>query len=295
MADFRYPHRLQNLRATIAEPIKQDDRTLPPIDALMVSNLENARYLTGFTGSNALVIVTPSEAVFVTDGRYDLQSSYEVPGFERVVLPPGTVMAEATADVLKKLGVRRVGFESSHLTYSTYEAFVKAVQPDIELSPRTDLVEKVRLVKDADEIALIRRAITLADECFAFMRTMIRSGMTEVAVAWEMEMYMRGRGAQKLSFDSIVGAGPEQRPDPWAPRRPRHRLVGPARVRALRLRLPDRRLLLGHHPHVRCRRRSYGPAARTLRHGLRGRAARSRGDPARRDRQGTSTRSPATS
>lgn len=192
----------------MAEPVIQNEVALPAIDGLVVSYVENARYLSGFTGSNALVIVTERDAIFLTDGRYDQQSANEVGGFERVVLPPGSIMADAAADVLKKLGVGRAGFEASHLSFSAYEAMVKAVGDRVTLTPRADLVEKVRLVKDADEIAAIRRAVALTDKCHAFMRGMIRTGMTEKQVAWEMEMFLRGNGAPRLGFDSIVGSGP---------------------------------------------------------------------------------------
>ena len=208
MSDFRYPHRLASLRRAMAEPVIQNEVALPAIDGLVVSYVENARYLSGFTGSNALVIVTERDAIFLTDGRYDQQSANEVGGFERVVLPPGSIMADAAADVLKKLGVGRAGFEASHLSFSAYEAMVKAVGDGVTLTPRADLVEKVRLVKDADEIAAIRRAVALTDKCHAFMRGMIRTGMTEKQVAWEMEMFLRGNGAPRLGFDSIVGSGP---------------------------------------------------------------------------------------
>jgi Xaa-Pro aminopeptidase len=208
MPDFRFPERVRALRELIAQPFVQADKTLPPVDSLVVSHLGNAGYLTGFTGSNGLVALTEHDAIFVTDGRYNLQAAAEVPGFERVVLPPGTVMAEAVGDILKKIGARRVGFEAAHLTFAAYEAMAKAAGDAFTLVPRSDLVEKVRLVKDANEIAALRRAIALGDECFTFMRGMIQPGMTEKQVAWEMELFLRGHGAQRLGFDSIVGSGP---------------------------------------------------------------------------------------
>jgi len=193
----------------MAEPAVKDEQTLPPIDGLIVSHVENARYLSGFTGSNALIVLTAEDAVFFTDTRYDLQSQTEAVGFERVVLAPGAIMGEAVGEVLKRLGIRRAGFEAAHMTYSGYLALQKAIGDAAALEPRSDLVEKVRLVKDADEIAGTRASIAIADECFEFMRSMIRPGMTEKQVAWEMEQFMRGkRGAEKLSFDSIVGSGP---------------------------------------------------------------------------------------
>ena len=209
MSEFRYPHRVAAARGQMVAPIVKDEVALPPIDALVVSHVENARYLSGFTGSNALVVLTPDDALFFTDTRYDLQSQTEAAGFERIVLAPGAIMADAVADELKKRGLKSVGFEAAHITYNAFEAMKKAVGDGVELRPRADLIEKVRLVKDADEIAAIRVAVAIADECFGFMQTTVRPGLTEKQVAWEMEQFMRGaKGAHKLSFESIVGAGP---------------------------------------------------------------------------------------
>lgn len=218
--DFRFPHRIAGLRERISTPYTRGEGeqavTVDPVDALVIvgneqsaTGLEHARYLSGFTGSNALVVITgKGEAVFVTDGRYQLQSSREVTGMERVILPQGSNMNEAAGEVLKKLGVRRVGFEAAYLSYNAFEGLKKHLGEGMELVPRTDDVETLRHVKDADEVAAMRRAIVLADECFDFIRNTAKIGMTERELAWEMEVFMRTRGASKLGFESIVGSGP---------------------------------------------------------------------------------------
>jgi Xaa-Pro aminopeptidase len=212
---FRFPHRVAGLREQIAktnEPGRDKDgkEIAPdPIEALLVTHLENTHYLTGFTGSNALVIVTGDRAMFVTDGRYGLQSASEVPGFERVVLAPGTDMGEATAELVKRLGLRRVGYEKAHLTVTAFDGMKTHFPESVTLVGKANLVEVLRRIKDADEIAAMRKAIVVADACFEFIRQTARVGMTERELAWQMEVFMRHtQGAQKLSFDSIVGSGP---------------------------------------------------------------------------------------
>lgn len=217
MTDFRYPARMIRLREKLAHSIPQKSAEdapplpdLPPCDTLLVSDLENTRYLTGFSGSNALLIVRQNEAVFLTDGRYKLQAGREVPGWEIVIVPQGSVLAEVAGEHLKRLGSRRVGFEAAQLTVNGYEALRKAAPEGVELVARTGLVESVRAIKDADEIAALRAAIAIADECFEFIRQTVRAGMTEKQLAWEMETFMRStKGAARLSFESIVGSGPQ--------------------------------------------------------------------------------------
>jgi Xaa-Pro aminopeptidase len=172
MSDFRFPQRIAGLRAQMATGEKA-------VDALVVSNVENARYLTGFTGSNALVIVTQDEALFLTDGRYLLQSATEVTGFERIILPQGTRLEIAAAEQLERIGAAKAGFEAGNLNYSAYMGLREKTPESVELIPRDDAVTAVRIIKDADEIAKIQRAVVLADECFDHIRKTARVGMTE--------------------------------------------------------------------------------------------------------------------
>lgn len=202
MSDFRYPQRIAGLRAQLSQG-KQ------AVDAMVISNVENARYLTGFTGSNGLVIVTPDEALFLTDGRYLLQSATEVTGFERLIQPSGTRLEIAAAEQLERLGATKVGFEAGHLTFSAYAGLREKTPESVELIPRDDAIAAIRMVKDADEIAKIQRAVVLVDECFEHIRKTARVGMTEKELAWEIEVFLRhDKGAARLGFDSIVGSGP---------------------------------------------------------------------------------------
>ncbi len=209
MTDFTYPHRIAALRARLAESKEGD----PAVTALIVSDLENCRYLSGFTGSNALVILSGAQALFFTDGRYALQVATEVPGFERLIMPQGTDLAKAAAEEIRKQAFPDAGFEEAHLTVKAFNALRTALDGEsgdgkhIRLVGKNGMVEWVRAIKDADEIARIRRAVALADRCFDYVRTAAKPGLTEIELAWKMEVFMRENGARHLAFDSIVGSG----------------------------------------------------------------------------------------
>ncbi|MBC8143004.1 MAG: aminopeptidase P family protein [Armatimonadetes bacterium] len=209
MTDFLYPHRVASLR----ERLPEADENNPAIAALIVSDLENCRYLTGFSGSNALVIVTQEQAIFFTDGRYEIQAAKEVPGFERLIQPQGTDLAKASAEEIRKRGIPGAGFEEAHLSVKAFNALRTALDGEngegknLPLIGKSGYVESVRALKDADEIARIRLAVALADRCFDYILTVAKTGMTERELAWKMEVFMRESGASHLSFDSIVGSG----------------------------------------------------------------------------------------
>ena len=196
---FNFPHRISELRRLLAAE---------KADVLIVSNIENARYLTGFSGSNALLLVTPTETVFLTDGRYKIQAARETPGFERVILPQGSDLAQSAAEEINKRGLKRVGFESNTLTVAAFTKLKEAAQAGVELVPFGGLVESVRYIKDAAEVSAIRRAITLADLCWNHIVQITKPGVTERELAWAIEVFLRENGATSLSFESIVASGP---------------------------------------------------------------------------------------
>ena len=213
MSEFAHPERLAGLRARMATPETHEGKTVvEAVDALIVSHLDNVRYLTGFTGSNGLVLLTAESAFFFTDGRYALQAAREVPGFERIILPPGSSLIEAAGKKVITLGgLSLVGFEGARLTYNAYRTLELALDPDAALCcpiSRSGDVEHLRERKDATEIAKIRAACALADACFEYLLTRIRPGVTERSLAWDLEVFFRTHGAQRLSFDPIVGSGP---------------------------------------------------------------------------------------
>jgi Xaa-Pro aminopeptidase len=175
------------------------------VDLMLVSNLVNVRYLTGFTGSNGLVLIGPNTRVFLTDFRYTEQAEQEVyPEFERV-----TVAQNLTADAVEHLpdGSLRVGYESETVTVDGYERTRGLFPERAELVAVKGLVETMRLVKDEQEIELIAAAQKIADDAFEALLAGGLEGRTERDLALALEHDMRLRGAESPSFDSIVAGG----------------------------------------------------------------------------------------
>ena len=180
------------------------------VDALLVTDLLNIRYLTGFTGSNAALLLHTGDderTVFCTDGRYTTQAAAEVPDLERVIDRASAVALLKRADE-HAARYRSTGFESHHVSVENYEAFASLVD-GIELHRAPGLIEQLRLVKDEAEIASLRRACEAADKALAELleRGGIRPGRTEREVARDLENLMLDHGSTGPSFDSIVAAG----------------------------------------------------------------------------------------
>lgn len=179
------------------------------IDLMVVSDLVNVRYLTGFTGSNGMVLLGPGRPVFFTDGRYTEQAASEVdPTYEREIV--SLDLLEAVVERIGAVdgtGVPRVGFEDEHLTVKAHEQLADKLGERARLAGVSGLVEGLRRVKDAREIARIAEAAGLAD---AALRRIVGEGLagrTERDVALALEQDMRRRGATRPSFDTIVAAG----------------------------------------------------------------------------------------
>ena len=173
------------------------------LDALLVTNLLNVRYLTGFTGSNAAVLIDVNgddSSVFCTDGRYLTQSKKQVLDLERLIERPCDV-------ALAKRAKGKLGFESHHVTVDGLEALTQAAEA--ELTKASGLVEKLRLVKDEVEIEALRMACAAADRALAALigHGGLRAGRTEREVARELESRMLDHGAEGPSFSSIVAFG----------------------------------------------------------------------------------------
>lgn len=189
-------------RAALRAELRECD-----LDALLVVDLLNVRYLTGFTGSNAALLVHASDeelTVFCTDGRYLTQSAHQVPDLERVIerpCPPGLVERAAA----KRYG--RTGFESHRVTVDELDTLREA--GDVELVRAPGLVEQLRVVKDDDEIEALRMACAAADRALADLIEQggLRAGRSEREIARELEGRMLDHGAAGPSFESIVATG----------------------------------------------------------------------------------------
>jgi Xaa-Pro aminopeptidase len=196
--------RVARLRARLADV---------PCDAVLVTNLTNVRYLTGFTGSAALLLVPADDAaepVFVTDGRYRDQAASEL-GAARVearIVVGLEEEARRQALASAAAGLGRLGLEAENVTWAQQRRFAGDWFPDAELVPTAGLVESLRLVKDAGEVARIHAACEIADSALAAVRHRLGEAVTEVEVALELEWQMRRLGAEGPSFETIVASGP---------------------------------------------------------------------------------------
>jgi Xaa-Pro aminopeptidase len=174
------------------------------IQALVVSDLTNVRYLCGYVGSNGTLVISPSRRVLLTDFRYLQSAAAQTTGVE--IVEAGRDLAQKLAAVIGEVGATRVGFESTHVSHARHGRMV-ADLPGVELVPTTGIVESVRLRKDADEIDVIARASKIADLAFQACVDGVFRGRTERAVAWELGSIMRAAGADGPSFDIIVASG----------------------------------------------------------------------------------------
>ncbi len=177
------------------------------VDALLVTDLVNVAYLTGFTGSNAAVVVpVDGAAVLVTDNRYAERAAVEAPGLEIVL---ERAAGPAAAKVAAARGARRLGFESGHVSVDAHTALVAAAGP-AGLRRAPDLVEQLRAIKDDGEVEALRTACALADAALTDLIAAggLAAGRTELAIARDLEDRMRDHGATGPSFDTIVAAGP---------------------------------------------------------------------------------------
>lgn len=191
--------RVESLRKSIKEQ---------NLDAIIVGSFANYKYLSGFSGSNAMLYISMDKLAIVTDFRYMEQVVMEAPDFK--CYDQGSKgLLTTTIDIIKSEEVKRVGFESNHVTYNEYLMLSK--DAGFELVPTKNIVEHIREVKDENELEKIRRAEAIGDIAFTevvkFIQDNWKKGITENEVALKIEQEMRKQGASGLSFDTIVATG----------------------------------------------------------------------------------------
>ena len=173
------------------------------IDAMIITNPYNRRYISNFTGTSGIVVISEKEAKFITDFRYTEQAAKQAGGFE-IVKHTGPIENEVAAQ-LKAMGAKKVGFEQDDLTFALYKTYEGVVEG--ELVPLSGFVEKLRLIKTPEEIKILKDAADIADAAFEHILGFIRPGLTEMEVSNELEFFMRKAGATSSSFDTIVASG----------------------------------------------------------------------------------------
>lgn len=182
----------------LQEALKERD-----LDAILITNQYNRTYITGFTGTSGVAIVSKEKYIFITDFRYTEQAAEQAKNFE-IVEHKGAIELEIN-NQLNMQGIKSLGFEKNDVTFASYEKYKEFL--DVNLIPVSDMIEKIRMIKTEAELNIMRKAAKIADDAFVHIQSFIKPGVTEIEVANELEFFMRKEGATSSSFDIIVASG----------------------------------------------------------------------------------------
>jgi Xaa-Pro aminopeptidase len=185
--------------AKLREKFKENE-----IDGILVTSNYNRRYISGFTGTAGVALITEKEAKFITDFRYVDQASEQAVNFE--IVQHKASLLEEIANQLNELGIKKLGFEKAYVSFAQYEEY-KNHFTNTELVPVSGMIENLRLIKDGQEIKILKEAAQIADAAFDHIISYIKPGLTELDVSNELEFFMRKQGAASSSFDIIVASG----------------------------------------------------------------------------------------
>jgi Xaa-Pro aminopeptidase len=177
------------------------------LDGLLVSSLANVRYLSGFSGTSALLFVTPRESLLITDFRYQTQAAEEAGDLARIIIEPQSLWTGLWQNLAQLSYVEVAGFESAHLVHRDFQRLLEA-GARYQWRPSIDLVETLRERKDDNELALIRDAVESAERALESTVAQLRVGLTELEIAGILEAALRQCGSDGFPFPSIVASGP---------------------------------------------------------------------------------------
>ena len=172
------------------------------LDAFLVTEIHNVRYLTGFSGSAGLLLITLRENFLITDFRYKEQAGKEVHGWD-ILIEEGNRL-KILQSLSRKNGIKRLGFESS----VSYDFFSTMAPLGMTLKATKGLIEKLRAIKDAEEIEYIRQAVLRAEAAFLEVKRHIRRGADEMSIALRLEEKLKRKGCRHIPFEIIVASGP---------------------------------------------------------------------------------------
>ena len=181
----------------------RDFISMKGLDGIFISKQENVHYFSGFTGDDSLLLVTGKKAFLITDSRYTEQASAQAPLYEISEQKDGLIQHAVTLS--KSLGRKQTGLEGSSLSFDAYKKFVLLADSISAWVPVS--LDRLREIKEQEEIALIRKAVEISDEAFSDVIGFIREGVSEIEVAAHLENRMRELGSEKPSFDTIVASG----------------------------------------------------------------------------------------
>lgn len=175
------------------------------LDAFLVAGAPNVRYLSGFTGDNGSLLVTPGKTILFTDPRFEIQAAQECSCSLRIA--KGALTLDIVA-AIKRFKLKRVGYEPGRLLCDAYDSIESRLPLGASLEPVNGWIEQLRMVKSPGELDLIRRSVRTNSQAFEQAVRRVRVGMRESELAAELEYRMRRLGAEKPSFDTIVAGGP---------------------------------------------------------------------------------------
>ncbi|HEY8695596.1 MAG TPA: aminopeptidase P family N-terminal domain-containing protein, partial [Chloroflexota bacterium] len=187
------PARIRRIRAELEQK---------ELDALLVSQPENRRYLSGFTGSAGFLLVSQRETFLLSDFRYMTQGPRQAPEYEFIKIERGFPKT-GLKPILEQVSGRRIGFEAGDMSVAGHAAWLDGVKDaglSVELVPTEDVVEGLRAIKDEGELRIIAEAVRIVDAAWAKLCGLFKPGLTEREVAWRLEQLVREEGAEALSF-----------------------------------------------------------------------------------------------
>jgi len=176
------------------------------IDALLVTEINHVRYLSGFTGTNGIVALAPPKSYFLTDFRYAVQAQKEVKECQVIVAGRQLVRELSRIPAFSDSKKMRVGVEADFVSLSLLDKLRESI-PFATFTPTTQLIESLSILKDSDEISRLKKAVKIADKAFSEVIDIIKPGLKERDIALEIEYKMKSLGAENPSFDTIVASG----------------------------------------------------------------------------------------
>jgi Xaa-Pro aminopeptidase len=190
-----FPQRRQRVASALASH---------KVDALLVSSLASIRYLTGYAGSNGLILLTATDAHFFTDPRYATEAQQNIDCKVHVCKKP---LIQEAAGIATRKHLKKIGFESTWMQVDTYDRLKAALGAATKLQPVSGIVETLRAVKSPDEIAKIRASVLVNSAAYEKTLRRIKRGTREMDIAAELDFQMRMAGAEKPAFETIVASG----------------------------------------------------------------------------------------
>src|SRR5690606_29950094 len=176
-------------------------------EAFLVTHPVNVRYLTGFTGGDSYLLVTQDSDLLLSDPRYEQQIGEQAAGLQAFIRQPGELLVEVTTRELNRLGPASLALEGDHLSVNTFDRW-QAKLKVAKLIKASGWVERLRMIKDRQELAAIRAAVDVAQRVFTALRAQLSARQSELDVANEIERLTRALGGSGCAFQPIVAVGP---------------------------------------------------------------------------------------